>query len=342
VGLGKLHPLARRYFSRAQDDRQALEDPAPVAYGGILEGMYHVTFGRYGRTAEKAREALRLLSGSSGAREPAVGKLAEGYAPPEVFQAEVLLGSVDFYEGRLEESLRRMTDARELARAQSNAQYEAWAELDMARGLIALDRLGEAVELLRHAQQLLAGKGDRSSELQSHGLLATAYLNQGELGQALAVADGVVELLGDIQPAMFSEGLGFEGIARVYLAAWEREGTKAPAVAKKARYACKVLARFALLFPLALPASLRCLGRAHWLAGHPRRARARWRRSLRIALRLGMPFDVALAHLELGRHAAPGSSERERHLIEAHQWLSRLGRALPPQELKALGSARLG
>ena len=192
------------------------------------------------------------------------GGEAGGYVPPEVFQAEVLLGSADFYEGRLEESLRRLTEARELARAQSNVQYEAWTELDMARGMIVLDRLDEAVELLKHAQQLLAGKGDRSSELQSHGLLATAYLRGGEMERARAVADGVVEQLEDVQPAMFSEGAGFEGIALVYLAAWEREreGTKkAPAVAKKAWYACKVLTRFAWLFPLALPAALRCQGR---------------------------------------------------------------------------------
>jgi hypothetical protein len=33
------------------------------------------------------------------------------------------------------------------------------------------------------------------------------------------------------------------------------------------------------------------------------RARAAWRASLSAAQRLGMPFEAALAHAELGRHA---------------------------------------
>jgi hypothetical protein len=66
-------------------------------------------------------------------------------------------------------------------------------------------------------------------------------------------------------------------------------------------------------------------GRALWAAGHRRRARARWRRGVRVAERLGLAYDGALLRLELALHHPPGN-ERER------------GRGLAAAELAGLGA----
>ncbi|HLL83725.1 MAG TPA: hypothetical protein VK420_13760, partial [Longimicrobium sp.] len=332
AGLGRLHLLARRYFARAEGEGQALEDPSAVSFGFILESMYHVTFARYALGADRAKRALEVLRGAWNAKDSAIEKLELGYVPPEVYLAKNLLAHVDFYEGRLQLAQQKLEDVSRLARAQSNTQYEAWTEMDMGRGMIAADQLDEAVHLLEHAHGLLKGKGDKSNELQSQGLLATALLYRGELTRAREVADGVAALMRDVQPSVFTEGCGFEGVALVYLAAWEREGRHSKETAARAWNAVSVLSRFSLLFPLARPAALRCAGKAHLLAGHPWRARWRWLRSVDIAQRLGMPYEAALTLLELGKHSAR-EPQRERYLRQARELLEHVGR---PQQLREL------
>jgi hypothetical protein len=65
-------------------------------------------------------------------------------------------------------------------------------------------------------------------------------------------------------------------------------------------------------------------GRLLYLSGRPGRARAGWRASLSAAQRLGMPFEVALAHQALGRHAPSGAQGRQ-HLERAQTLLRELG-----------------
>jgi hypothetical protein len=58
--------------------------------------------------------------------------------------------------------------------------------------------------------------------------------------------------------------------------------------------------------------------------GRTRRARRCWLESLKRAQELGLPFDEALAHLELGRTSPPGR-EREEHLRRADELFAQMG-----------------
>jgi len=66
------------------------------------------------------------------------------------------------------------------------------------------------------------------------------------------------------------------------------------------------LGRFARRFPVARPRSLVCSGRAAWLDNRPRAARRAWAHAVREAQRRDMPYELARAHDELGRHLAGG------------------------------------
>jgi hypothetical protein len=148
-----------------------------------------------------------------------------------------------------------------------------------------------------------------------------------------------MELARRYQPMLYTELHGYEGAARVYLALWERErvpGQKPPPVAEEARRACVRLSSFAVRFPLAGAVALRCTGRMHWLAGHQWRARSAWKRSARLARDMGMPYDEAMAWLELARASAPGSPEREDSARQAVEGFSRLGCAALLHEAEAL------
>jgi hypothetical protein len=138
---------------------------------------------------------------------------------------------------------------------------------------------------------------------------------------------------------LYTESHGYEGAAKVYLALWERErvpGQRPPPVAEEARRACARLSSFAVRFPMAGPVALLCTGRMHWLAGRTWRARSAWKRGVRVARELGMPYDEAMAWLELARASEPGSPEREEAVRQAVEGFTRLRCAGLLREAEAL------
>jgi tetratricopeptide (TPR) repeat protein len=326
AGMARVNPLARIYFRRAQGEGQLVEDPSASAYSLILESMYHLGFGRWAAAASKAGEALRVLLriGDRGEHE----------------LAQVLLGHADYYTGCFGATLARYEEVRQSARGRGHLQHEAWGAYTKARSLIALGRMDEAMRLLLESRKLLSGKRDWLSEIICGGLLAQVHLSRGELPQARQHADAVMGLARQVPVMLFSEVHGYEGAAQAYLALWERESQWSPGwsppVADEARKACARLSSLAARFPMGQPAALRCKGRMHWLSGRAWRARAAWRRSLRLARELGMPYDEALAHLELARGSTPGSPEWQEHLREALEGFNRLGCVGHVREVEAL------
>ena len=63
---------------------------------------------------------------------------------------------------------------------------------------------------------------------------------------------------------------------------------------------------YARTFPMARPRALACLGWSHWLHGRHGAAHRAWTRAIREAERLAMPWELANAHHQLGRHLAAG------------------------------------
>ncbi|HMA36332.1 MAG TPA: hypothetical protein VKY74_17880, partial [Chloroflexia bacterium] len=102
----------------------------------------------------------------------------------------------------------------------------------------------------------------------------------------------------------------------------------------EARAAGRMLRQFARQFPVGEPRAQLCAGGLAWLDGRPGAARAAWRRSLAAARRRAMPYDQALAHYELGRHAR-GPAWR-RHLTRARTLFASLGAAYDVARVQAL------
>jgi eukaryotic-like serine/threonine-protein kinase len=312
AGFGGLDSLARAYFRRGQGEGEKVKDPSAAAFGLIVESMYQASFARWGQAALKAEEAQRVLVrlGDKGEQE----------------LSEVLLGHVDYFTGHFESSLERFTRVLESARKRGHFQHEVWSLYTLARSLLALGRGDEAMPLLRESAERLKDKHDPLSHIITHGLLSTVYRERGEWEWARDAADRVMALARRFPPMLFTEGQGYEGAASTYLALWERErvpGAPPPAVAEEAREACARLAAFARRFTLARPMALRFRGRLLGLSGHPWRARRAFKRGVKLAQALGLPYEEALGGWELGRVAS--GAEREAALTRAHEGFLRLG-----------------
>ncbi|WP_375769109.1 AAA family ATPase [Archangium gephyra] len=314
AGLARLHPLARHYFRLAREGGSAAGELAGIATALWYESSYEVTFARWSHAAQRADEAIQLLArlGSQG----------------DLQIARTLRAHADYYTGHFEASLPRFEEIRESGREWSNMQYEAWGLYSLARSLIPLGRLDEALVRLQEARALLARQEDQASSVICHGLMATTHLYRGEWELAGQMADDVMRLTQGAQPTAFTEGKGYEGAALILLSAWEREFAQrgsagaSSTLTQQAREAVARLEQCARMFPLVRPAALRCTGLLQWLSGNTARAGAAWRESLASAHELGMPYDEALARLELARHSAPTTSEAQAHLLRATELFS--------------------
>lgn len=95
---------------------------------------------------------------------------------------------------------------------------------------------------------------------------------------------------------------------------------------RPARRSLKHLDKLARPFTVARPRSLLCAGRIQLHDGHPRRARRPWQRSLDLATRLDLPYEVGRSHAELGLldRSAGDEVASVRHLDEANAIFVRL------------------
>ena len=99
------------------------------------------------------------------------------------------------------------------------------------------------------------------------------------------------------------------------------------------------LRTFARVFPIARPRARLWRGLILRLSGHPSRACVVWRDGLEWAGRLDMPYEQALLHLEIGRHAEVGGAAGTVHLECAGEILTRLGAASDLARLAAIKEA---
>jgi len=123
------------------------------------------------------------------------------------------------------------------------------------------------------------------------------------------------------------------GLPEVCLALLERgepPGVDPAELRATAAAGLRRLRRYARSFPMARPRALVCLGWSHWLQGRHGAAHRAWTRAIREAERLSMPWELANAHHELGRHLAAGQRsplglDRTGHLDRARSTFAALG-----------------
>ncbi len=135
----------------------------------------------------------------------------------------------------------------------------------------------------------------------------------------------------------------YSGPADVFLSFWE-SGLAVRDGRRRATEALTRLRTYAAVFPIGRPRSSTLEGRYRWLLGETRRAHQSWRRAVASAQALSMPYEQALAYLEIGRHLDPSDAGRNEYLRKAKDIFTRLNasQALAATEIAALvGAATL-
>jgi len=116
----------------------------------------------------------------------------------------------------------------------------------------------------------------------------------------------------------------------------DRVHERRPRLLEEIRGVLRAARRYARMFPIGRPEVLLASGNLAWHLGRQRAAMTRWRRAMAAAARLQMPYELGRAHAEIGRHLAPGTSERRRQLADAAAVFDRIGCSWELARVRAL------
>jgi len=314
AGLIPLHTLARAYGRRAMQAARNIKDQRSLAWVCFVTGFYAIGIGRWREAEERLRQAIQI-NASLGDRR----RWEESW---------VVHAHTAFFQGRFDQGTELYAELfRRTTRREEDVQQQVWALDGQAMNLLRLGRMDQAIALLKVAAPLLASCNDRAEEISHHGLLAATRFRLGEKEPALQAAERTANLVARSHPAAPYLLEAYGGVAEVYLSLGEasskmEESRQLLALSKEA---CRLLDRFARQFPIGRPRSLLNSGRLAWMGGKRRQAGKAWHRALAEAGAMQMPYEQALAHLEIGRHLPPEDRDRSIHLRQASGIFRRLG-----------------
>ena len=305
------HRLAGWYGRLADDAIATGTDEAALAYPLEVRGVDHISVGAW----DAAETCLRRAAGS-------FSRMGQPRFREECVS---LLGIANGYRGRYRQAVDDFAEVAASARGRHDRVSLHWGLAGQAEALLRLELdTTPALELLEEGRTLFADV-PAAERLRVHAGLALVHLRAGRDAEAgTAVRAGLREAAVAGMVRMWL-GEAFTLLAEVALDLRERGHD--PAVAAGA---CDRLRSFTAGCPVSAARALRTGGLQLWLAGRRPKAVRAWRRSLDSARRLDLPYDEALAHLELGRHlrapeTTPGGWGRDEHLARARELFTALG-----------------
>jgi hypothetical protein len=135
--------------------------------------------------------------------------------------------------------------------------------------------------------------------------------------------DQVLARLLSTRPVAYWTLVGAAATAEAALSLWA--SSRAEGDRDRALSACRAIGTYASIFPIGRPSAALWEAAFARLADEPVRARRALHRAVAEAERLDMPYERALAFLELARLAPPRDPEREALLVRAEAILTDLG-----------------
>ncbi|OQY45948.1 MAG: hypothetical protein B6242_09105 [Anaerolineaceae bacterium 4572_78] len=312
-----LHVIAAIYHRQALQTAKQLNDLSALAWVLSTSSYFGIGFDTWLELQENMEESIDLLKQLGDRR--ALG------------DALTILSFIFYFQGKFQKSLDVYIDLHLLGIDSNNLEHQAWALNGQSFNLLHLGQTDKAMTFLETVIPIF-GKigGSRVSWVLNTGLRATAYLRQEQWDKAKSTADEVADLIGEGIPASFALFDGYAGQAEVYLALWERailtrNVSEILSLRAAAHGAYHALHKFARSWQIGKPRAWLYQGWYEWLAGRPKLAQRCWLKSLTIAQQLVMPYEIGLAHHEMGRHSVMDSIHRETHLKTASQIFERLG-----------------
>ena len=307
--------LEQHYLRRAVRLAEQLQRPDALGlpytvlmrHEGIMRGEWETAL-EYGR---RSTEGLRKI-----------GNL-------EAYSVSIFIAStIAIWRGEL---ARALADGQELAQlGRDAAETQTLASALWVQGFAEqrLGRLEAAIAHLKQALEIAEASGNIFLRVTAANELGQGYLRQAQWQTALDILESNASFIAEhnFGRAPFPNAMLQNGLAATYLQAAEQsELHESKAWLKKAGGACRAALRWGKTLRPGKPEALRLQGCYAWLKGSAAQARHWWGRSLAEAEALGMPYELGLTHLEIGRRLGEDAPQGRTHLEKARAIFTEIG-----------------
>ncbi len=304
---------ARAYARKALRVAEHLNQEATLSRVLELTSMYYLGEARWSDTDNGFRRAIK-------------GFQVVGDRRREI-ECTCLLSTSLHYQGRFAERVLLGQQVSRMGLASGDLQAQAWGLLDQIESLLNLRDLESAgaveAELRRHIGQNIYG----ADQIMAFGLLASLEQRLGHSEEAFRFADLALALMTRVTPTIVYNLEAYAAVAGVYLLGWSDPALPEPTragFARKVNEACRNLRGFARVFRIGRPRALLLSGRELEISGHREAALQATIKSVTSATKLGMPYEEALAHLQLARLLPVTEMRKTDELKKALDLFSRL------------------
>jgi class 3 adenylate cyclase/tetratricopeptide (TPR) repeat protein len=308
--------LADEYARRAQATAEAVNDLAALIWVLTTTSIHTIVTGQW----KRAQAALERSA-----------EIAERIGDRRIFEGDLAaLAHVSHHRGEFARSQQLWEQLTESAKRYGNDQTQAWGLLGSAENVLRLageDRAEQAIQLVQEALPLLAKGVDRAEQTRAYGTLALGQFRLGNFEAALTAVKQAVELAYDLQFTSYGTFGGYFNVAEATLLLAESRPDSKSILLELSAKTLIGLKRFASSFPIGRPRALLWEGLDSWLRGNRSKATQLWQRGLSIAEKMGMPYEIALAEYEIGRHAS--GTQRLGRLARARSLFENCGAAMP-------------
>ena len=292
-GLVHLHPVARHYRRLTDAASERVGNPDAAGYAAELEGVYHLVVADWASTHRVAERGVAIF------RE--IGDRMRWHT------CHSHIGYAWLHRGQFDLAGENAREAVVALGPEGVLQSRLWSLSAVLACDLAQDRLD--LELVAELEGLLGPAVHDADQLLVRGLVAKARARAGDDTAGLAHALAVAPLVDRFPPPSFHTMLGIEGAAEVLIGRWAAApGDRTRR--RQARHAITGLRRFARFNLAARPRVALFDGQGHRIDGDLAAARRSWERARTTAARLDMPYEAALADIELAASHRPGSAER--------------------------------
>ncbi|MET8122578.1 BTAD domain-containing putative transcriptional regulator [Micromonospora sp. NPDC005189] len=338
VGTLGLRRLAGRHLRAASAAVERTTDPLTACWVGIVGGLHWTGVGDWAAVDLSADRVLRLRRRT----------------PMHRWADEVLLITAirRYLTARYSQAAAAAAEAIASGRVRRDPVVHLWGLLVLIETALRTNPDDMALAgWFEEAAPLLAAAA-RIDAARLHAATARQHLTAGRPAEAWHAIRAADHLIG---PHASFEQYAIEahaGVPEVCLTLLELAGPRGSSVRgadepdpadlrSTTAAALRRLHRYARTFPMARPRALICLGRYRWLDGHAGAASRAWVRAAREAERRQMPYELARAHYELGRHLAAGQRstlrlDRAEHLNRAITGFDAAGCTAELRQVQAL------
>lgn len=286
MGVVPSHRLAQAYARRAMAALDEVEDLGVRAQVLTRTSLYEVGIGSWERAQAALREAMMLCE-----------RLGDRRMYGESL---IVLALAHRYAGDFAGALALYERLHETAKRHGNDQERSWTLNGKGMILLRQGEVEEAARCFDEAESLVAANPDETERLNTLSQRALIHLRRGRNEAAWEAAQELLAMIARKPPIAPHAIDGLSGTAEVCLGLWEM-GQEGGRVRQAAKQACRALARFARLFPMAEARAWRWRGEFARLDGRPEQARRAWRRSQQRAEELAMRVDAQDARAAIAR-----------------------------------------